>query len=258
MKRIIVTFLAIAAVTGLLYSCGTTSKSTQSETPDMHNSKNSLDWAGVYNGILPCADCEGIQTTLELKNDGSYRIQSKYLGKNEKENTFSTSGKFTWDKNGQIITLENGNKYFVGENNLTQLDREGNKVTGSLAGHYILNKMNGQIINTYWKLMTLNDQKVIVDSTDLREPHLMLREKEHRISGNAGCNQFMGFYELKPDQQISFSKIASTLMACPKMERERQFMQMLEKADHYAVEGENLTLLIGDKAVATFKAVYFY
>ena len=34
-----------------------------------HNSQNSLDWAGVYQGILPCADCEGFDTVITLNWD---------------------------------------------------------------------------------------------------------------------------------------------------------------------------------------------
>ena len=36
---------------------------------DQHNSRNSLDWNGVYKGVLPCADCEGIETVITLLND---------------------------------------------------------------------------------------------------------------------------------------------------------------------------------------------
>ncbi len=29
--------------------------------------ETSLDWAGEYKGVFPCADCEGIKMELELK-----------------------------------------------------------------------------------------------------------------------------------------------------------------------------------------------
>ena len=35
--------------------------------PDMHTTMNSLDWDGTYTGILPCADCKGIETNITLK-----------------------------------------------------------------------------------------------------------------------------------------------------------------------------------------------
>nr|WP_250850238.1 copper resistance protein NlpE N-terminal domain-containing protein [Acinetobacter sp. ANC 5378] len=31
--------------------------------------ETSLDWAGEYKGVFPCADCEGIETDLELKSN---------------------------------------------------------------------------------------------------------------------------------------------------------------------------------------------
>ena len=40
-----------------------------------HNSMNSLDWAGKYEGTLPCADCEGIKYIVELKKDGNFFIE---------------------------------------------------------------------------------------------------------------------------------------------------------------------------------------
>ena len=47
---------------------------------DMHNSRNSLDWVGIYEGVLPCADCPGIKTRLTLNYDGSYRLVTRAQG----------------------------------------------------------------------------------------------------------------------------------------------------------------------------------
>ena len=35
------------------------------------SSATSLDWEGVYRGVVPCADCEGIVTTITLRRDGT-------------------------------------------------------------------------------------------------------------------------------------------------------------------------------------------
>jgi uncharacterized lipoprotein NlpE involved in copper resistance len=87
---------------------------------DMHNSQNSLDWQGTYKGILPCADCKGVQSVFEEK------------------------GTFTWNESGSIISLkdlkENSNQYKVGENTLTQLDLEGKVILGETASMYVLKK----------------------------------------------------------------------------------------------------------------------
>ena len=52
----------------------------------------------VFEGTLPCADCNGIQTTLTLyhnkiKNQNSYKLREVYLNQNN-DKTFDTYG--TW------------------------------------------------------------------------------------------------------------------------------------------------------------------
>lgn len=107
------------------------------------NSATSLDWNGTYKGTVPCASCEGIETTLTLNIDLTYILSTHYFGRNDAlEEDYM--GTFTWDKTGSIITLEQvssgPSKYKVGENRLWQLDMDGNMITGDLADHYILTK----------------------------------------------------------------------------------------------------------------------
>jgi len=112
-----------------------------SELPDHHNSENSLDWAGAYEGTTPCADCEGIKTTLILDDDGSFELTQVYLGK--EDTPFVQKGDFTWDDAGSAITLNTSDKplmFKVGENEVIMLDQEGNVTTGELAGFYVLKK----------------------------------------------------------------------------------------------------------------------
>lgn len=114
--------------------------------PDMHNAQNSLDVEGSYVGTLPCADCEGIKTTITLKSDSSYTKTEEYLG--QKGATFNDQGKWFFLADGNTIELNNGKdtpwKFKVGENKLIQLDTEGNEITGALADHYILQKQQSQ------------------------------------------------------------------------------------------------------------------
>ena len=60
------------------------------------------------------------------------------MGKDE--SIFKVAGKFDWDGKGSKITLSDGSKYLVGENQLFMLDNEGNRISGELAEHYILKK----------------------------------------------------------------------------------------------------------------------
>ena len=46
---------------------------------DSHTARDSLDWAGSYEGVLPCADCPGIRTRVTLSDNGRYEKQTQYL-----------------------------------------------------------------------------------------------------------------------------------------------------------------------------------
>jgi len=156
MKNTIRFILTTFCIAGLASCIG--SKSTQSESnsieenavpeqtnPDpAHNARLSLDYYGTYHGVLPCGDCEGIEITIQLMEDSRFTKITQYLGKSKSEK-FRAEGKFEWDKSGfvvQFIGLDFPNKYFVGENILFQLDREGKRITGDMASEYILRKIN--------------------------------------------------------------------------------------------------------------------
>ncbi|WP_310380110.1 copper resistance protein NlpE [Flavobacterium sp.] len=110
-----------------------------------HSASNALDWEGTYKGIVPCADCEGIQTTITLNKNLTYVLTTVYLGK-ENDAESELNGKFFWNADGLKIVLEGienaPNQYFVGENKLFQLDMKGNRITGNLAKNYQLQKVN--------------------------------------------------------------------------------------------------------------------
>jgi len=222
------------------------------------NSRNSLDWAGTYTGIIPCADCSGIQTTIELTKNQTYKLAQTYLGK-EEENLFDSSGKFSWNKEGNTITLgedENMMKFQVGENTLIMLNKEGNKITGELADNYMLTKLDMNLVEKYWKLTELLGEPVTTPEGG-KEAHMILKAEENRVNGNSGCNTFNGTYTLRPGNRISFSQMASTMMMCPNMDTEKKMGEVLERADNYIVNGDTLVLNKARMApLARFEAVY--
>ena len=142
--------LTIALVAVLLYleACAPTAEtgggSQGGQIPTGDNSRTSLDWPGIYTGSLPCADCEGIQITLQIEHNLSYILRRKYIGKSD--SVYASGGTFRWNEEGNKITLISPEKdpthttYFVGENTLTQLDANGEKIQGALGEKYILRK----------------------------------------------------------------------------------------------------------------------
>lgn len=108
---------------------------------DGHTSENSLDWNGIYEGVIPCADCPGIETELTLHEDKTYSLSLLYQDR-EKKPTI-TQGSFTFDATGSIITLDkagNHSQYKVKEGCLTMLDADGKEIEGGLKSKYVLNK----------------------------------------------------------------------------------------------------------------------
>ncbi|SDW11394.1 copper resistance protein NlpE [Aequorivita viscosa] len=113
-----------------------------SEVVDDHNSQNSLDWAGVYEGVTPCADCEGIKIVLELNNDNTYSLSMTYLGKPLVE-PLKEQGEFTWDKSGSKVSLKTEDQpiwFKVGENQVWMLDGDKNIIKGDFEKLFILKK----------------------------------------------------------------------------------------------------------------------
>ncbi len=112
-----------------------------SDTTDMHDAQNALDVTGIYKGVLPCADCEGIATEISLEPENKFAKRIIYQGKGDGKAIVS-SGTYTWT-DGNTISLtgvEEPNQYAVGEQTLTALDMEGNKITGALESKYVLQK----------------------------------------------------------------------------------------------------------------------
>ena len=91
-----------------------------------HNSRNAVDWAGAYEGIMPCADCPGIKTRLTLQPDGRYELSTQYLERQVAPQT--ARGQFSWNAAGSAIRLDaagHGQQFQVGEGRLLQLNQDG-------------------------------------------------------------------------------------------------------------------------------------
>jgi len=240
LTRTIGCIAAIALAASACQSQKTTSNQATTVADTIHNSRNSVDWAGTYNGTLPCADCPGIRYSITLNDDETYRLSTQYIDKSD--SVFTESGQFKWDERGSSITLaDRGEKFQVGENRLIHLDMEGNRITGDLADQYMLHKVTQTVTGQYWKLVEVNGKAVTSEMTQ-KEPYIRLNEEEKRLEANGGCNGLGGTYELKEPNRIKFSQLIGTMMACEKMEVEDGLKRALETADSYHLQGDTLQL----------------
>ena len=138
-RKISVIFLLMAALALVISGLG--SCLSGKGIDNAHNSKNSLDWAGMYTGTTPAASGSGIDVRLKLNKDQTYVMSYKYL---DRSNTpVDWSGSFKWDDTGSIIILDKTDapfQYKVAENKLIQLDMSGKQIKGKLADNYVLTK----------------------------------------------------------------------------------------------------------------------
>ncbi len=264
-------FLGLLAFSIAAVSCNNTKSTTVSETTQNdsvkqkeeaaqidpgHNSQNSLDWPGQYKGTIPCADCEGIEVTLAIQEDGAYYRTLNYLGKPSEP--VLERGKFQWNTTGNYIRLQLPNSlvqwYQVGEDVLYHLDNNGKRIEGELAELYTLRKVTGdaELENRQWILIELKG-KSVVGAGALRNPHLRFDGVRKRVSGNDGCNSYMGEYQLSEDQMISFGMMASTEMFCEGDSISKDYYQALGEVSRYSVGEEVLTLSNQDMELLKFR-----
>lgn len=214
----------------------------------------SVDWQDSYSGIIPCADCEGIQIRIVLNSDLTYTMESRYNGKDE--NIRQSKGKFTWTTNGSKIILEKEKQtYLVGENQLIFLDQKGNRITGDLASNYILNKESQGLTGKNWKLIELKGNKVVAQN---KVPFISFSSQENRVNGNSSCNSFFGTYEIADGNKIRFSNMGMTRMACIGNTVEDTFMQVLNNSVSFKfLAGQLILEDEKNNEIARFESDYF-
>jgi uncharacterized lipoprotein NlpE involved in copper resistance len=145
MKKFIFCAAAACLLTGFTACTKEDDKAPEQEVPAANaieaagNPQNNLSWEGVYSGIIPAADAQGIEVIIKLGYDKTFSASYKYIDKTG--SGFETNGTFQWNKSGTIIALDTEDippYYKVGKNKLIQLDLDGNEITGELADYYIL------------------------------------------------------------------------------------------------------------------------
>ncbi|MDR2941836.1 MAG: copper resistance protein NlpE [Treponema sp.] len=137
-RKTFIIFLLAAAVAIFGLSSCLSNKGT-----DIHNSRISLDWDGVYTGTIPSASGTGINVRLRLNRDQSFELNYIYIDRLDGQ--FKRTGTFNWDEAGNVIKLDINNDdvspyYKPIEGKLIQLDMKGKPIKGKLADNYVLNK----------------------------------------------------------------------------------------------------------------------
>lgn len=131
--------------------------------------------------------------------------------------------------------------------------------SAALDSHKPANYPDESLINTYWRLVTLNERPVVTPE-NVREAHLVLHRDLSRLAGATGCNTLMGSYRVEKER-ITFNNVATTKIACStqQMDTEHDLVAALKLATEWKVSGNKL-LIIGDsdEQLASFEAVHLF
>jgi heat shock protein HslJ/uncharacterized lipoprotein NlpE involved in copper resistance len=221
----------VAVLVALLGACTGDQPATNAPTPaatsapDMHNSQNSLDWSGVYEGILACPDCPGVHTRLTLGTDGSFELFSRPLVRSAV--AANSRGQFTWQPDGNTIALDpaaGGQRFAVGEGRVILLNSDGSRPDAVGASLMQLAPVqpgarNGlpEVLEDHrWTLVSATgtgNQRVDSLFPDAERP-FVFGFAEARLNVDGGCNGLRGGYQLGADGQLSVGRLAATMMAC--------------------------------------------
>ncbi|MDQ6529861.1 META domain-containing protein [Flavobacterium sp. LHD-85] len=109
-------------------------------------------------------------------------------------------------------------------------------------------------LHDIWVLEELNGYKVFATDFQKEMPRIEINSSENRFSGYGGCNAISGsiFYE---KDLLRFSKVLSTLMACPSGNKESEFTKALQSTTTYSIGNNQLILSNPSGKLAVFKKV---
>jgi heat shock protein HslJ len=189
-----------------------------------HSSRNSLDWAGTYEGVLPCADCPGIQTRLTLNRDESYELGSLYLDRDNAARV--VRGRFSWQPSGNAITLEGrhgGQQFVVGEGRVALL-QPGAAPSWPQPAQRVLQLVAAApaagVLRTLeshrWTLASATGsqgERIAGLPVGVGRP-IVFGFAEGRVNIEGGCNRTFGGYQIDGDNRLVLGRMASTMMAC--------------------------------------------
>lgn len=96
-----------------------------------------------------------------------------------------------------------------------------------------------------WKVIRLEGMDELY-----QYPTIQFDEKNNRILGNTGCNNYFGSFEIQNDQLI-LDDIGMTRKMCPDMNLENNFINNLKKVKHFKIDQGKLLLLN-----STFKILF--
>lgn len=254
--------LAISAL--IFCSCSNTTGQKEIPKIPLPVNKDSIvkSASGQYSGMIPCADCEGINYTVNLQPTMNFSSKYIYVGKNVPPLEITGN----WSMIGDSIIFLQSNTdvpsfmriYF--NDSLVMLDESKNRMTGPVSSMFVLrreNKNTGDTVTAInisipsvnFVLEELNGKKI--RNGDFKTtPEILIEANKSTVAGNTGCNSFNGNVKVTK-HKIYFTNIAMTRMSCPG-DGEKNFVEALNGTNNFKMENGKLILMKFDTPVAVF------
>ena len=88
-------------------SCNEKKTQKRSQTTSEKKFTEIPGWTGIFQDTLPCTDCPGLLTWLEIRPNGSYKRISTRIGEADVfAHTRSTLSRWKFDAQNQVIVLD--------------------------------------------------------------------------------------------------------------------------------------------------------
>jgi len=217
---------------------------------------------GKFSGILPCLDCPGIETTLTLRENGTFHLTRTYIDKQIAPIEESGIIHKTDNKKKLLLVDKNHNKTYIKiqKNGLLILNRNGKPTNPKNEKEYLLlpvltdteSILPNKLTVPKWQLTQLSHGAI--ESFNSSIPYIHFDTEKEQIHGFAGCNNFFGKYETENAGEIHFLQISATKKFCSEsMDLETRFLEMLNNCRHFKFRKDTLILEDQNKnQLATF------
>ena len=111
-------------------------------------------------------------------------------------------------------------------------------------------KNNLPLLGTEWQLKRLMGRDYTFD----KGLFTFTFNDKGEVAGKGACNRIFGSYTTSKTGALTISGIGSTRMACPDIATETAFIELLERATHYEIDGNMLLILCNGEMQAILQA----
>jgi heat shock protein HslJ len=229
-----------------------------SPTTLLEKSVKGIDFVAMGNSPDWFLDID-LQNNMRFKNMVDKKEISAPASKQAASQNASVSRYFSDTENGLLIvtlTEENcsdkfGNKFDHSVKVELKYKNDENSTLYKGCGKYLPDYR----LHNIWVVTTLYGKDVPPDNSQKGAPELEINADSKMIIGHGGCNSFSGKVNVMSDE-IHFGPIASTRIACPEMQTENRFFEILSKPKlNFQFDGNSLRLLEAGTEVMTLKNV---